>query len=178
MGGTDAPTSAVAVANAFLNIAGEDGTAVDQMKLQKLVFYAHAWWLADKGQALFDDDVEAWPWGPVVRDVYLQFKDFGRKPIGNTRAKELVRTGSGVLDYKVVAPDTPDEKVMDFLREVWKVHKDYSGVQLSNATHAPGEPWDIVKKEYGSLDEKPRIPNSLIRDVFRSKLNTGKETAG
>ncbi len=40
-----APTSAAAVANAFLDIQESDHTQfppIDQMKLQKLVYYAHA----------------------------------------------------------------------------------------------------------------------------------------
>jgi hypothetical protein len=68
---TTAPTSAAAVANAFLDIQELDGgnfPPIDQMKLQKLVYYAYAWWLAYTGQQLFPEDVEAWPWGPVARN--------------------------------------------------------------------------------------------------------------
>jgi hypothetical protein len=28
-------------------------------------------------------------------------------------------------------------------------------IQLSNATHAPGEPWTLVKQAYPNLDHKP-----------------------
>lgn len=177
----DAPTSATAVANFFLDLAAEEKETVppiDQMKLQKLIYYAHAWWLAEKGHALFEDDVEAWPWGPVVRDVYLAFKDCGRAPIRDKRATELVRTGDGKFDYVVVRPDSPPDEVKDFLREVWDVHKRYSGVQLSNATHAVGEPWTVVKEQVGDLSGQPRIPNALIRDVFRSKLEPNQAANG
>jgi len=52
----------------------------------------------------------------------------------------------------------------------WIVSPAISETQLSNATHAIGEPWWIVKQQYGTLDAKPLIPNSLIYDVFRAKL--------
>lgn len=41
---------------------------------------------------------------------------------------------------------------------------------MSNATHAPGEPWTVVKEAFGNLDGKPKIENDLIRDIFKAKL--------
>lgn len=168
-----APTTAAAVANAFLDIQAQDTSGnfplIDQMKLQKLVYYAHAWWLARTGNPLFDDDIEAWPFGPVVRNVYGNFVGFGRSPIQGTRATEMVRGGAGPLDFNVRQPPAPPADVQQFLQSVWNSHKHLSGIQLSNATHAPGEPWTIMRDHYGSLDGKPKIPNELIRDVFRGK---------
>ncbi len=168
-----APTCAAAVANAFLDIQEEDNSnypEIDQMKMQKLVYYSHGWWLAFKGEALFDDDIEAWSWGPVVRNIYGEFRHFGRKPIVGARATELKKTGGGILNFRFRKPDQPNDEIMQFLKSLWDGHKQLSGVQLSNATHAPGEPWTIVKEQYGDLETKPRIPNSLIRDVFVQKL--------
>ncbi|MEZ5764895.1 MAG: DUF4065 domain-containing protein [Xanthobacteraceae bacterium] len=168
-----APTSAAAVANAFLDIQDRDQSSfprIDQMKLQKLLFYAHAWWLAQTGQPLFDDDVEAWPWGPVVRNVYGDFAEFGRAPIIGKRAIEMVKSGSDALSFRIKNPPAPPPHVQSFLESVWQGHKHLTGIQLSNATHAPGEPWTIMRDQYGSLTSKPNIPNDLIRDVFRGKL--------
>lgn len=168
-----ARTCAAAVANTFLDIQDADNSRfppIDQMKMQKLAFYAHAWWLAYTNTPLFGDDIEAWPWGPVVGNLYGNFKEFGREPISGKRARELVRTGTGVFDFVFQEPVAPDDEVKSFLEKVWETHKGLTGIQLSNSTHEPGEPWTIVKEKYGSLDTKPRIPNALIRDVFRQKL--------
>ena len=173
-----APTSAAAVANAFLDIQERDNTQfppIDQMKLQKLVYYAHAWWLAYNDQALFDDDVRAWPWGPVVGSLYGDFKKFGRDPIRGHRALELVHDGDGPFDYHYEEPPAPSKEIMSFLESLWHTHKHLTGVQLSNATHAENEPWTIVRDRHGSLDDKPTIPNSVIRDVFKSKLGRRSE---
>lgn len=40
------------------------------MKLQKLLYYAQAWHLAEYGEPLFDAEIEAWRMGPVVRSVW------------------------------------------------------------------------------------------------------------
>lgn len=168
------PTSAAAVANAFLDLqAGDQGQfpRIDQMKLQKLVYYAHGWYMAyNHGAPLFEDDVYAWPWGPVIPQLYGEFRNFGRSPIDGHRATELVKSGPGPLDFHIQTPPAPPPHVLGFLKGVWESHKNFTGIQLSNATHAPGEPWSIVKQQYGILDSKPAIPNSLIYDVFRAKL--------
>ena len=165
-----ARTTAAAVANAFLDLQERDSgnfPRIDQMKIQKLVFYAHAWHLALRDTPLFDDDIEAWPWGPVARDVYLAFKDNGRKPIAGQRATTLTSTGSG---FRIAEPPPPTQEEMKVIRAVWESHKPLTGVQLSNATHADGEPWSIVSQGFGgNLSAKPRIPNDLIADVFKAK---------
>ena len=179
MAKVDGATTAVAVANTFLDIQDADQGVfrrIDHMKLQKLVYYAHAWWLANQDEPLYGDDVEAWPWGPVVRNVYLEFKHWGRGQVDG-RGTELVKVGVGALDFRIKAPEPVSDNVRAFLGQVWETHKGLSGVQLSNATHAPGEPWDIVRNQYGSLDGKPRIPNELIRDVFRAKRNATSAAA-
>lgn len=164
-------TSAAAVANEFLDLADAEGRSIDPMKLQKLVFYAHAWWLALHGSPLFDEDVQAWPWGPVVREIYGEFRDFGRNSIVNRRATKMEKSGPGALSWNIQTPRVVDAGVKDFLRQIWDSHKHLSGIQLSNATHGPGEPWTIVKDQAGSLDGKPMIPNDLIREAFRAKMN-------
>jgi uncharacterized phage-associated protein len=168
-----APTSSAAVANAFLTIQDADNSTfppIDPMKIQKLVFYAHAWWLAIKDEPLFDEEVYAWPWGPVIPSIYGDFKDFGKNPITGKFATEIVRVGESFSDFRIKTPAPPTGEVMEFLRSVWESHKQFSGTQLSNSTHAQGEPWTIVKAQYGDLNIKPVIPNELIKSVFKGKL--------
>ena len=40
------------------------------MKLQKLVYYSQAWSLVWDGEPLFQDRIEAWRDGPVVRELW------------------------------------------------------------------------------------------------------------
>ena len=164
---TLAPSTAVAVANQFLAFgAAESGVpTIDQMKLQKLVFYAHAWHLGFGNGPLFENDVEAWPWGPVIREVYDQTRDFGRAPV-TSRLWQFARLGEA-FDVATPAGVGPDQE--PFIRSVWDTLKGYTGVQLSNSTHAPGEPWTIIAEKVGT-GTKPLIPNDLIEQVFRKKL--------
>jgi uncharacterized phage-associated protein len=171
---SNAPTSAAAVANEFLQLGESEGVSLDPMKLQKLVYYAHGWYLAYNHKPLFDDDIHAWPWGPVVPSIYGEFIDFGRHPIKNKKATILHKTGTGIFDFQFSTPSINDRTIKDFLKAIWDSHKNFSGIQLSNATHMPNEPWTIVKEKYGSLDSKPRIDNALIEAIFKAKLSVPK----
>lgn len=160
-----ATESAKAVANFFLACGWEEEIGIDQLKIQKLVYYAHAWHLAYDLGPLFPDDIEAWPHGPVVRDLYAEFCGFGKRPITHR-----------ALAYNGMEPDVPDEmsSTGKFLSTVWKEYKGYSGVRLSNATHGPDEPWTLIKSHYGDLGANPRIPNELIKQKFKEKLARSK----
>lgn len=167
--------SAAAIANEFLNLAWNDQDTslpiMDQMKLQKLVFYAHAWWLAHTGQPLIEEEFEAWPWGPVVRSVWAETRDFGRSPI-NRLIRSLQLDAQNPVNTVFVHPFVENSDVKSFLKDVWEIHKRYSGIQLSNSTHAPGEPWTLVANSVGGdLDAKPSIPNELIQSVFKNKIH-------
>ncbi len=168
-----AVTTAASVANEFLSLADiELGKVphIDQMKLQKLLFYAHAWHLGINNSPLFEDDFEAWPHGPVVRSIYVQTRKYGCDPITG-RVADINFTNGNIQTSVPSGVET--EGLRRFIREIWDVHKGFTGIQLSNSTHAEGEPWTIVKQHYGSLDGKPPIPNPLIASIYKSKVSNG-----
>lgn len=49
---------------------------IGNLKLQKMLYILQAYFLVNKGidNPLFLEDIEAWPYGPVVREVYNAFK--------------------------------------------------------------------------------------------------------
>ncbi|WP_311245432.1 MULTISPECIES: type II toxin-antitoxin system antitoxin SocA domain-containing protein [unclassified Microbacterium] len=49
-------------------------TPVSTMKLQKLLYLAQGWSLAITGRPLFDAEFEAWPSGPVNREIFELLK--------------------------------------------------------------------------------------------------------
>lgn len=162
-----APSTVAAVANEFLKLATQEPQfpVVDQMKLQKLLFYAHAWNLAYGQGPLFENDFEAWPWGPVVRDVYIQTKDYGKLRVSSP----ITEFSWGDNGPSIVAPMGVAPGLSAFIRSVWDTLKVYNGIQLSNSTHADGEPWTIIRDTIGT-GSKPIIPNDLIKRVFEAKL--------
>ena len=48
--------------------------SMTSMKLQKLIYYCQAWSLVWDEEALFDEKIEAWSNGPVVRELFEQHR--------------------------------------------------------------------------------------------------------
>ncbi|MFD2968544.1 Panacea domain-containing protein [Sphingobacterium bambusae] len=116
------------IADFFLGRYAAEGK-ITPMKLIKLVYIAHGWYLGLTGKALIDENPEAWKYGPVIPSVYHSYKHFKNSPIRCEHDSE-VTTGSEIIDK--------------FLDRIWKVYGKYTGTQLSAKTHMPGTPWDIT----------------------------------
>jgi uncharacterized phage-associated protein len=84
-----APYKAVEVAEYMLARAYENGDVITNLKLQKLLYYAQAWYMVHhEGKKLFIDDIEAWKWGPVIKDLYLKYKRYGNSGIDKEECGE------------------------------------------------------------------------------------------
>src|ERR1700738_3701746 len=95
-----------AVANYFLERAKAEGIPITPMAIQKLVYFAHGWMLAVYGRPLINQRIEAWEYGPVIRDLYQQFKRFGDLPISEP-ANFVQATAAG---FQITQPEIPRQQ--------------------------------------------------------------------
>ena len=145
------------VANFFLSKSiPNTQQAITHLKLQKLVYYAQAFYLAfdcdiHYGDNLFDDPLQAWIHGPVSRQVYDAFQ-------GNrNRFEELpVFTGDD---------PTPEVNIRNILESVWKTYGHFSGSQLEYFTHREG-PWSNARIR---AKVEPWEPSTEIIDLKEMK---------
>lgn len=96
-------TSADAVADYLIALAHQRGEQLNNLKLQKLLYYAQAWHLALHDQPLFPEKFQAWMSGPVIPALYWKFKRHGihALPAPDSRpdlAPEIVRLLDEVAD--------------------------------------------------------------------------------
>ena len=169
-----APYQPLAIANQFLTIANNANISdVSPMKLQKLIYYAHAWYLALNSRPLINDRVQAWTFGPVVSDIYQSFKQWGNNPI--TAPATQVEFEDGKLVSRTPYVDDDDQYIHDFLAEVWRVYGALGPIQLSNMTHeAPSPSHDVASQYDFKLPTNIDIRDELIEQRFREKLETGE----
>ncbi len=173
------PYHPLAIANYFLDCAESRGEKLSPTKLQKLVYYAHGWYLALTGEPLLDEPIKGWLYGPVVNSIYREFRRFGTGDI-TTRATVPVMTlgdnGSSHHEVQVTNIDdfsTTDQSVKLFLDRIWEIYGRYTGSRLSNQTHEPGTPWSEVAARYpGGVPRRVIIPDDRIEEYFRSHLVT------
>jgi uncharacterized phage-associated protein len=157
------PFNAKAVANEFLRLAESEKRPLTPMALIKLVYFAHGWYLALKGEPLLNEQVEAWKYGPVIPSLYHEFKEFGNEAITRLAHDERTFRENGKFIIGRTTPELEDDDAKKVVRRVWDVYKPLSAVQLSNLTHTPGSPWDTTpNKEIKGTD----ISNETIRQYF------------
>jgi uncharacterized phage-associated protein len=75
-----ATVSVFDVADYFIANSDPD-EGLTNLKLQKLCGYAQAYNLVLHGQRLFKEPLEAWPHGPVVRELYDFYRSYGKNPL-------------------------------------------------------------------------------------------------
>lgn len=152
------PYSAMAIANTFLDMAWGEHKNIDPLKMQKLVYFAHGWFLAYKGRPLIYDQVQAWKSGPVIPSLYHEFKRYGYHPIG--------KHGEEPAEDDPI-PKVKDSEILEFLRNVWNVYSKYDALKLSSISHHRRGPWAKCKEEYDN-ERHIVIDNDKIKEYFQS----------
>lgn len=139
------------IANFFLALGNETGDPITNLKLQKLVYYAQAWHLANFENSLFEDaEFQAWVHGPVIPELYNQYKEFGSEPI---------QTDVKLSDVS----KSFTEETFNFLNEVATIYMPKGAYELEMMTHKE-DPWTKARGELGS-DE--RSDNVITREEMR-----------
>lgn len=101
-------------------------------KLQKMVYYAYGWTLALMNDSvdsldfhLFGNRIEAWVHGPVVPDLYQEYKSYGWQDIPQLESY----SGASFAN-----------DIEDILNQVWDAYGPLSANQLEMISHKES-PW-------------------------------------
>jgi uncharacterized phage-associated protein len=129
----------------------EGSEGISNMKLQKLAYYSQGFYLAIFNEPLFDDPIAAWVHGPVVVDLYHEYKSHNgdKIPYGD--------------DFKRSSL-TKDE--FGLVKEVYDVFGQYTALQLRRMTHEE-PPWLNHEKTAGM------IPICELKEYFKTRVTNG-----
>ena len=72
--------SAMDIAKYAVNRQYKSNRPISNLQLQKILYFLQIVFTSKTGHLLFSDQFEAWPYGPVIRDVYVKFADCGGYP--------------------------------------------------------------------------------------------------
>lgn len=98
------------LANWVLDYAESKSISISNMSLNKLVFFAYEYALREYGRKLTGAKIEAWEHGPVFREIYSSFKNFGSEPITSRASRYDASTNLVETVWPSLAPD--DEQIM------------------------------------------------------------------
>ncbi|MEM9927379.1 MAG: type II toxin-antitoxin system antitoxin SocA domain-containing protein [Cyanobacteria bacterium P01_D01_bin.50] len=138
------------VARYFIIKAYEEGMEAEMtnMKVQKLLYYAQSLHLAMYDEPLFEEEIQAWRYGPVCPPAYRFYSKFEAEQLPIPDKEESLKA-------------IPEEKTA-LLEEVWEYFGPYHAYRLSDMTH--GEfPWKKARK--GLVPQAASTEAILLEDM-------------
>lgn len=142
--------------------AGDDGPASEPdcltpLRLQKLLYYVQGWSLAINDRPMFDEEIQAWKYGPVIREIYDLFKGCGGGSIPESEGSDA----------------NLSKEQRDLIEQVWEAYKPYSAIALAKMSHDE-QPW---KKARGTLapgaSSEATIDLDVMRKAFKKLMSKG-----
>lgn len=99
---------------------------ITPLKLQKLLYYVQGLSLSYFGKPTFFEDIVNWSYGPVVKEVYKNYKENIRKPLEINDDSDVSLTNGVEYIIQIVIDSYGDfiaEKMIDFTHEEdpWKL---------------------------------------------------------
>ena len=135
------------------------------MKLQKILYYLQGFHLALFNEVLFEEEIEAWKYGPVISKEYYTFKVYGNNSI-------IVPETNHSFDYLSDKQKKFINKVYVFFKKV-KLDEDYgyfrqfSPVKMMELTHEES-PW---LDTYGKSQV---IDNEILKDEKKERKEAAR----
>lgn len=127
------------------------------IKLQKLLYYSQAMNLAVNEKPLFDNTIEAWKNGPVVRDIYREYR--------YNQLAERAAIEDEVTESDFIATNNTAR----ILQIINGIYGNQSSDKLIELTHKE-KPWHDLKDQ-ALRQENPVISINAIKEFYTSMLN-------
>lgn len=140
---------AVDIARKMVQLSIEHRLWITNLQLQKILYFTWADYYGKYHERLFEDKpFQAWKYGPVVDDVYREYR------------RNMAR-----LIFLTMEPEEDMTAVSGYLLDSLKKYHRMGTVALVDKAHEKGSPWDLCYVE----GRKEEIPFSLIeRSVSNS----------
>ncbi|QRN86046.1 SocA family protein [Clostridia bacterium] len=126
-------------------------------KLQKLCYYAYAWFYTLKDVEIFDEPFEAWVHGPVSNSLYQAYKCHGWEKI----------------DFEGPQPKIVDEDI-ELLESVWETYGDQTGNSLEALSHSE-PPWIEARRGLEEFERGNHYINLKTIKEYYSSIYDGDD---
>jgi uncharacterized phage-associated protein len=130
------------------------GDVLTNLKLQKLLYYAQAWYLVRNDRPIFREDFEAWIHGPVLPSQYHRFKDCEWRPI----------------QVEIRSPDALPPKLTKHLQAIITTFGVETATRLELMTHRE-LPWLKARQNMPNhARSKAIISKSSMKEYYRHMI--------
>lgn len=119
---------------------------ITNLRLQKLLYFIQVAFLLDYDEVAFTENIEAWPYGPVVPDVYFDYK-YGR----------IEENDSVVLK----------ENLEQTILEIMNLFKDWNDFEIVDLTHE----YEVWRTKYESIFGNKIISSNELKEYHLERFH-------
>lgn len=153
-----------ALANWVLDEGDRRSVLLSNLAVNKIVYFLVENALVHQGQLVTDAKIEAWEHGPVFRELYHSFKQFGDRPIeGRAKRFDVASKSMVVASCELNAEDEL------FFQSVLREYMGLSASHLRALSHRENGPWDRVWWHEGKLNPGMEISAEIILAAHSSE---------
>ncbi|MFK7796506.1 MAG: Panacea domain-containing protein [Aureispira sp.] len=135
--------------------------SLSNLKLQKLLYYTQAWFLAFEGNPLFEGKFEAWIHGPVNRQIFNRFKS-------SKMLYSQIEINDRLNDNPLNCLST---EIQAHVESTLEAYAKFTGPQLEYMTHTE-EPWFEARKGYSpSQSCSSEISEGTMERYYKARLS-------
>ena len=129
------------VASYIINYSNQINRPINNLKLQKLLYYVQAAVLAKANHMCFDSKIIAWKFGPAVPEAYHYYAEYGRDDIPNQEDYKTIKLDNKTLRMSYTQPVEIDYMTQKIIRSVVDSYSDITNpLGLSRKT-CNEDPW-------------------------------------
>lgn len=147
------------LANWILDYAKQRGIGITNMSLNKLVFFAYEHAIIRYNRKLTNAKIEAWEHGPVFREIYRSFSDFGNRVI--TKSAQKYNAITDELEPVIPNLSPSDEGI---ITEAIESIVHLPAAILREISHASNGPWAAAWYHEDPANPGMQISDEVIRD--------------
>ena len=153
------------VSSYIINYSNQINHPINNLKLQKLLYYVQAATLVETGRKCFNSKIVAWQFGPAIPEAYRYYEEYGRNSIPNQGGYKTIKLDDKTLRMSYAQPVEIDYTIKRAIRNVVDSYLNITNpLELSKKTRKE-VPWkttslnqEIKCSEIGEYYQKqPRL---------------------
>jgi len=160
----------IPVLNSLLRIAyaAKADDDLTPLRVQKLLYHVHGWYLAIVNQSLFDEAFVAGRYGPELQSLHTTLAQYRGVPVDDY-IQEFDADACKVGNFLVNEERYPQFSTI--AKRVFDTHRHLTTAQLSTLCHADGSAW--ARTAQGQPLDNALIREDFIRIAWKNE-NQGK----
>lgn len=112
---------AVDIAKYIINKCISLGRPISNLQLQKILYYVQGEYICKTGgEVLFNENIEAWPYGPVIPEVYYEFNGYSSS---NINVKQNFNN-IGIIEKNIIDPIIEEKSLLSAWKLVQQTHQE------------------------------------------------------